>query len=97
MDTLSFPIRFVNGSVEKIEEGTDSYYGQLLALTIHIKPGELPLTPYYGVEDPAFNDEIKVSLASQASYFIPEIDIDEVQIVEEDSGRSNLKVSFRVR
>jgi len=97
MDTLSFPIRFVNGSIEKIEEGTDAYYGQLLALTIQIRPEELPLTPYYGVEDPVFSDESKILVASKASYFIPEIDIDNVQIVEQDSGRSNVKVSFRVR
>jgi hypothetical protein len=97
MDTLSFPIRFVNGSVEKIQEGTDFYYGQLLALTTQIRPGELPLTPYYGVEDPVFDDESKTLIAARASYFIPEIDIDNVQIIEQNVGKSVLKVSFRVR
>lgn len=97
MDTLAFPLKFVNGSVQKIVDGSDQYFAQLLAVTIQIKPGELPLTPYYGVEDPAFDDETKSVLASSAAFFIPEIDIQDIQISETDSGFSRLKFSFTVR
>lgn len=97
MDTLVFPLKFVNGSAQKIVDGTDEYYAQLLAITIQIRPGELPLTPYYGVEDPAFDDETKNVLATSAAFFIPEIDVQDVQITETDSGSSSLKFSFTVR
>lgn len=97
MDTLRFPIQFYNGSVKKLIDFSDDYYAQLLALSIQIIPGELPLTPTYGVEDPTFQFTLTRDLAFTAGAFIPEIVIDSVQISETESGIVEVGLGFRQR
>jgi hypothetical protein len=94
MDSFKIPMRFRNGDVEKVVDGTDDYYAQLLALTIQILPGELPLTPQYGVADPVFDEEAKEQLAFIAAAFIPEIILDSVDIEDDPSGRSRIVIAF---
>jgi hypothetical protein len=97
MDTFRFPIQFHNGSVNKLRDFSDDYYAQLLALSIQIIPGELPLTPTYGVEDPTFQFTLTRDLAFTAGAFIPEIVIDSVQISETESGIVEVGLGFRQR
>jgi hypothetical protein len=97
MDTFRFPIQFYNGSVKKLTDLTDDYYAQLLALSIQIIPGELPLTPTYGIEDPTFQAALTRDLAFTAGAFIPEIMIDNVQISETESGVVEIGLGFRQR
>lgn len=97
MDTLRFPIRFSSGNVENLAEGSDAYYAQLLALAAQIKPGELPLTPEFGCEDPVFDRESRDQLALTAAYFVPEVAIESLDIAESDSGESQIKITFSVR
>jgi hypothetical protein len=97
MDTLRFPIQFYNGSIRKLTDFTDDYYAQLLALSIQIIPGELPLTPTYGVEDPTFQIALTRDLAFTAGAFIPEITIDSVQISQTESGVVEIGLGFRQR
>ena len=97
MDTIRFPIQFYNGSIRKLTDFTDDYYAQLLALSIQIIPGELPLTPTYGVEDPTFKIALTRDLAFTAGAFIPEITIDSVQISQTESGVVEIGLGFRQR
>lgn len=97
MDTLKFPIRFRQGEVEKLTEGNDDFYAQLLALSLQIVPGELPLTPQFGVEDPTFSPALTRDLAFTAGAFIPEIIVDTAQIVTDETGVSRVNLSFRQR
>lgn len=97
MDAFRFPIQFYNGSVKKLTDTTDDYYAQILALSIQVIPGELPLTPTYGVEDPTFQLALTRDLAFTAGAFIPEIMIDNVQISETESGVVEIGLGFRQR
>ena len=97
MDTLRIPLRFLNGEAEKLAEGSDEYFAQLLALTCQILPGELPLNPNYGVADPVFSEEARRALAFVAGAFIPEIVLENVEIVDTVSGRSQIDIAFTVR
>lgn len=97
MDTLRFPLRFVQGEVQKLTEGTADYYAQILALTAQIEPGELPLTPEFGVEDPAFNTDARNQLALTAAYFVPEIKIESLTLAENNVGQSDIKITFSIR
>jgi len=97
MDTLRIPLRFRNGEAEKLTEGSDEYFAQLLALTAQILPGELPLNPNYGVDDPTFSEAARRSLAFVAGAFIPEIVLENVEIIDTDSGRSQIDIAFTVR
>lgn len=97
MDTFKFPIRFRQGAVEKLEDASDEYYGQLLALAIQIVPGELGLNPQYGVEDPTFSDVLTRDLAFTAGAYIPEIIIDTADISTNEIGQSRVNINFRQR
>lgn len=97
MDTLRFPIQFHNGSVKKVTDSTDEYYAQILALSIQILPGELPLTPTYGIEDPTFQSALTRDLAFTAGAFIPEIIIDRVQLQQNETGQVEIGLSFSQR
>lgn len=97
MDTFKFPVRFRQKGVEKIEEGTDEYYSHLLALAIQIIPGELPLSPQYGVQDPTFSADLTRDLAFTAGAYIPEIIIDTANINPSETGLTQVDISFRQR
>lgn len=97
MDTLRFPLRFAQGEVQKLTEGTADYYAQILALTAQIEPGELPLTPEFGVQDPAFNTDARNQLALTAAYFVPEIKIESLTLAENNIGQSDIKITFSIR
>lgn len=97
MDSFKIPMRFRSGVVEKVLDNTDEYFSQLLALTIQILPGELPLTPDYGAPDPAFDEEAKELLAFTAAAYIPEIVLDSVAIENDVNGRSKIAIGFARR
>lgn len=97
MDSFKIPFQFKNGEIEKVVDQTDEYYAQLLALTAQILPGELPLTPEYGVPDPAFSEEAKQQLAFTAGAFIPEIVLQSVDIEDGVDGRSRISIGFARR
>lgn len=90
-------MRFRLGGVEKIDDGTDEYYSHLLALAIQIVPGELPLSPQYGVEDPSFSESLTRDLAFTAGAYIPEIIIDTANIIPAENGQTKVDLSFRQR
>lgn len=97
MDTLKFPIRFRRGGVDKFQEGTDDFYAHLLALSMQIIPGELPLNPQYGIEDATFSESLTRDLAFTAGAFIPEIIVDVAEIVTDETGQTRINISFRQR
>jgi len=97
VDTFKFPVSFRAGGIQKLTDGTDDYYAQLLALSIQIIPGELPLNPQYGVQDPTFSESLTRDLAFTAGAFIPEIIVETALISTDDSGVSKVGLRFRQR
>jgi hypothetical protein len=98
MDTLRFPLRFeTNGEVSKLSEGTDEYFAQILALTAQIQPGELPLSPTFGVNDPVFNDNARRQLAFSAASQVPEVFVHGVDTEISETGKVDIKIRFGVR
>jgi hypothetical protein len=97
MDSMRIPFRFRGGEIEKVVEGTDEYYAQLLALTAQIAPGELPLTPEYGVNDPTFNEEAKRQLAFIVGSLVPEIVLTNVEVDQDDTGKVGIQIGFTRR
>ena len=97
MDTFKFPIRFRQGEIEKWREGTDEYYSHLLALSLQIMPGELPINPQFGVEDPTFNESLTRDLAFTAGAFIPEIIVSTASIAPGPDGQLRINIDFAQR
>jgi hypothetical protein len=98
MDSLRFPIRFEkNGEISKLVDGSDEYYAQILALTAQIQPGELPLTPTYGVTDATFSESLTRQLALNAATQIPEIFIRTSEVRVSENGETQVDIQFGVR
>lgn len=97
MDTFKLPFRFRGGEVEKWRDGTDDYFSHLLALSLQIMPGELPINPQFGVEDPSFNESLTRDLAFTAGAFIPEIIVNTASIVPGDNGQTRINIDFTQR
>lgn len=97
MDTFKFPMRFLNGQVEKFVDGTDDFYAHLLAISMQVLPGELPLNPDFGVEDPTFDDSLTRDLAFTAGAFIPEIIVDSAEVELQEDGQVRVNIAFSQR
>lgn len=94
MDTIALPIQIANGRMTLIPDNTDEYFAHLISMVIQIEPGELPLTPEFGCFSPVFDDEQISNLALTVNQFIPEVDIDDIEIVQSDSGKTEIQLSF---
>jgi hypothetical protein len=98
MDSLRFPIRFEkNGEISRLADGSDEFYAQLLALTAQIQPGELPLTPTFGVSDPTFEESLTRQLSLNAAAQIPEVFVQTSQVRVSETGKTELDIQFGVR
>lgn len=79
MDILKFPLSFnADGSMVKLDQGSEGYFKQLVSFALLIEPYSLPLSPDFGTYDPAFMKTYPEMLAISASKFIPEITVTSV-------------------
>ena len=98
MDSLRFPLRFEkNGEISKLADGGDEFFAQILALTAQIQPGELPLTPKFGVTDPTFDQSLTRQLSLNAAAQIPEVFIRTSQVRVSENGETEIDIQFGVR
>jgi len=98
MDTIKFPLRFAeSGEALRLSDGSDEYYAQMLALAMQIMPGELPLAPDYGTEDPTFSTDSKLTFIATAASYVPEVEISEVEIRQDDFGKTRIDVAYSLK
>jgi hypothetical protein len=96
MDTIAFPVRFDSTGFQKHADGSDAYFRQLINFTALTEPGTHPLKPQFGVFDPSYRNIDRGSFIVQASRFIPEIVITNVDTeVTSSSNSTFLNVSYR--
>ena len=96
MNTIRLPIRFRKDSLEMetILENTDEYYANLIGLTVQIVPGALPISTFYGVEDPTFETSGIAKIGLSVGNLIPEIRIITSDAVVDNNGQTNLAIKF---
>lgn len=94
MDTIKFPIRFVSGGLELLQEGTEDYYAQLLTVAILTEPRSHPYSPLFGVNDPTFTTIDKGLFILNAARFVPEVEITSVSTNERNDGTTGVSFSF---
>lgn len=92
------PITFnSDGTMRTIQEGTDEYYAALFSNTLRIEAGELPISTFYGITDPAFErDATALNYARQAAQFVPEISITEANYQVNDDESVNMGIKFTI-
>jgi hypothetical protein len=97
MDAIKFPVTFKKGGLTRVEDGTDDFYKQLLAISTLTEPQSLALTPDFGIWDPTFSSVEKGQFVLHASRFVPEVEIQEVDVAITDEGESVVSFAFRRR
>lgn len=76
---ISFPFRLNNaGTVAVLEDGTEDYYAEQLAVLVLTRPGERSMVPDFGVTDPAFDGFNDEELGAKIDMFGPPIKLSEV-------------------
>lgn len=97
MRVLSFPFRFTpTGSAATVEQDSDGCYAEQLALLVQTQQGERPLTPGFGITDPAFGEVDTAQIAAAASEFVPDVTVTSVTIDGRDDALTDVTVSFDV-
>lgn len=97
MPTLKYPFQYdSNGSFVVLDEESDELFSQLLSMCALTEPGTFPYSPTFGVFDPTFRTIDRGTYMIQASRFVPEIVVTEIDgSVNSDTGETTLKVSYR--
>jgi hypothetical protein len=96
MDTIKFPIKFDSSGLQKLAEGFDDYYSQLLTIALLTEPQSHPFTPRFGVNDPAFSTIDKGLFVLNASRFVPEVEITSLNVNEDNDGSIGVSFSFAI-
>lgn len=93
MDMIKFPVRFDSTGIEKLGEGSNDYYSQLLSICMLTEPGTHPMTPSFGSYDPAFRIVDKGIFVLNAAQFVPEVTITNIDISAPEPGSNSSRVS----
>jgi len=97
MDSLKFPLEFDIYGFKKLTDGSDEYYKQMMSIAALTEPGVLKITPDFGVYDPTFNMADRGQFVINASRYVPEIQILQVENIIDQQGNSTISFSFRRR
>ncbi len=93
MEVLSIPFRLQpNGRAERVWQGSEAHVQQQAAQFVATMTGELPLSPFYGIDDPSFRTirvgEVVVGMAQ----FHPDVNVQSVFVVADAGGMSDVYV-----
>jgi hypothetical protein len=97
MDTLKIPLEYGRDGFVHVTDDTDDYYKQLLSITARTEAGVSPLFPDFGVQDPTFDIIDNGRFLLNASRYIPEIVLLEIETNITDSGDNFIKFNFTRR
>jgi len=94
VDTFSVPFRFSNGLAAKHAEGSDEYYIHIMTMVLLTEPGQLPLNPEFGTQDPTFEYINRASLIELAAKYVPEINVTKITPLITDDGEEDILVEY---
>lgn len=95
---MAFPFRIDGaGAVVTVEQGSDAYIEQQIALAMLVRPGERPTVPTFGVSDPAFAGFEQGVLQRHLDDFEPGVEINTLQIDRTAEGRERVVIDWRRR
>lgn len=100
MSTFRVPLSFARkgGSAFKLADETREYYDQIIAAVIKTEPGELPLDPSFGTDDPAFTRGEPSGFRSTIAGYWPEIIVKKFELGDAaSSGEAELVVDYEVQ
>ena len=95
-EMLAFPFRVgPSGHLVTIDETSDEAVNQLVAAAVMTRPGERPLFPTFGIEDPVFSEIAGPSLAAVLSQFGPNVGLENVETRFTDGTTQEVVITYR--
>lgn len=95
---MSFPFRLdPGGTVVTVEQGTDTYIDEQLAVAMLTAPGERILVPTFGCNDPAFSGFEMGNLMRHVADFGPDVTIAEVGHRRHTDDTESLTITWNRR
>ncbi len=95
---MSFPFRLEpGGSVATVEQGTDRYIEEQLAVALLTSPGERIQVPTFGCDDSAFVGFELGNLTRHLADFGPEVEVVEVGSRRRGDDREEVTVNWTRR
>ena len=92
---ISFPFRLTaSGAVTTRPDGDVEYLAEELALLTLTRPGERPLVPTYGLNDPTFAEIDIAMLSAQVEIFGPPVEITGIRTRWIDGSTQDVVVEF---
>jgi len=88
MDTIKLPIEYNVNGFNKLIDGTDDFFKQLLSITARLEPGVQVVYPEFGVFDPTFNTADRGKFLINAARYVPEVRIVAIENIETEEGQS---------
>jgi hypothetical protein len=82
------------GAVRTVEQASDAWVEQCIAVGMLTRPGERIQVPSFGVADPAFDLFPVGSLQRHLADFGPEVLLTEVHVAERSEGRERVLVAW---
>jgi hypothetical protein len=93
---MSFPFRLdVTGAAASVEQDSDVWIEECIAIAMLTRPGERDQVPTFGVADPAFANFQVGALQRHLLDFGPPITITEVTVERVVEGREKAVVAWR--
>ena len=93
MELLSIPFRIGDdGRPERIWQGSEAHAHQQALQFVSTKPGELPMSPLYGIDDPSFRDVDAAEVVVGMATYHPEVTVQSVFVYGDASGRAEVVV-----
>lgn len=95
---ISFPFRLDGtGAVASVEQNSDQYVEEHIALGALTRPGERIQAPTFGIVDPAFRHFQAAALQRHLIDFGPNVEITSVTLTPDGDGRERVVVSWQRR
>jgi phage baseplate assembly protein W len=93
MEVLSIPFRLLtSGRAERVWQGSEAHIQQQAAQFVATNTGEIPMSPFYGLDDPAFRDVLAVEVVMGMAEFHPAVKVNSVYVVMNNDGLSDILV-----
>lgn len=92
---LSHPLRLLpNGSIAALHEGSDAYLAERLAVILMTAPGERPLVPFFGINDPTYSNLDLAALSGQIRTWNVPVEVRSVTTTTLDEARVQYDIEF---
>jgi len=96
MELLSIPFRISDdGRAERIWQGSEAHAVQQALQFVSTRPRELPMSPMYGLDDPAFRTMDAAEVVVGMATYHPEVMVESVLVYDGESGIADVVVTVR--